>query len=102
MLTGRIFEARLYDRALTHDDVVAIEADRPTGFISAEKIKAALSANDRRRLENWDAELVRLEEKAERLDREISRREELRDRASDPYFRITHALLNSKELIYVY
>jgi hypothetical protein len=102
MLIGRIFDARLYDHALTHDDVVAIEADRPTGFISAEKIKAALSANDRRRLENWDAELVRLEEKAERLDREISRREELRDRASDPYFRITHALLNSKELIYVY
>lgn len=102
MLIGRILEARLYDRALTDDEVGAIEADRPTGFVSTEKLMAALSANDRRRLDDWDVELVRLEEKAEQLDREISRREALRDRARDPYFRITHALLNSKELIYVY
>ena len=102
MLIGRILEARLYDRALTDDEVGAIEADRPTGLVSTEKLMAALSANDRRRLDDWDVELVRLEEKAEQLDREISRREALRDRARDPYFRITHALLNSKELIYVY
>ena len=102
MLIGRIFEARLYDRALTDDEVTAVEASDPTGFVSANKIKAALSANDRVRLDNWIVELVRLKEKADRLDREISRRQALRDGARDPYFRITHALLNSRELIYVY
>ena len=102
MLIGRIFEARLYDRALTDDEVTAVEASDPTSFVSANKIKAALSANDRVRLDNWIVELVRLKEKADRLDREISRRQALRDGARDPYFRITHALLNSRELIYVY
>ena len=56
-LSGNIFKARLYDRALTADEVAA-----NSGLITEKDVFNALSPEDQRRLQELQAELKRLDE----------------------------------------
>ena len=101
-LTGRIFEARLYDRALTPEEVAAASSGLLLEVVTAEKIAKALNDGQRKAVAELDSRISKVEATLGKLDRDIDARRAAQNASGDPYFRIAHALLNSKELIYVY
>lgn len=101
-LTGKILEARLYDRALTPPEVAAASTGKLLEIVTAANLTAALSAQQKEQVAILDEQIRTLQAQDERLGVEISNVQEAQSGAGDPYYRIAHALLNSKELIYVY
>ena len=53
-------------------------------------------------VEVLDEEIALLEERLAQVEQEIESTREALNAGGDPYFKIAHAILNSKELIYVY
>ncbi|MFP6858575.1 MAG: DUF1549 domain-containing protein [Roseibacillus sp.] len=101
-LTGRIFEARLYDRVLTPQEVAAASSGMLKEVVTAGMLAKALSTEQKKLLVGYDEKIATLTAERGKLEREISQRRKAQNGGGDPYFRIAHALLNSKELIYVY
>ena len=101
-LTGKIFEARLYDRALTADEVAAAVSGTLLEVVSDEMLTAALGADQKRQLASQDAAIAKLATETGKLERQIAAQRKASGAGGDAYFRIAHAILNSKELIYVY
>ncbi|MBI24977.1 MAG: hypothetical protein CMN05_15495 [Roseibacillus sp.] len=102
VLTGRIFEARLYDRALTPEEVAAASSGMLLEVVTGELLAKSIDANQKAALAQFDSRIAVLEKQLGSLDRDIASRREALNAGGDPYFKIAHALLNSKELIYVY
>jgi hypothetical protein len=91
LLAGQIFEARLYDRALSAKEVgESLGMEMPP---SRDEILNLLNANQR-------AELKKAEEIIEILHKRQSESKR-GSRPSAPLADLTHALFNSKEFIYV-
>jgi hypothetical protein len=102
MLTGRVFEARLYDRALTADEVAAADSGVMLEVVTSEMVEQSLAESQRAELVALDAKMAPLTAAIAKLDRELAAQEGARAGAGDAYYRLAHALLNSKELIYVH
>ena len=101
-LSGRIFEARLYDRALTPREVAAASSGMLLEVVTEEMLAGSLSEAQKEEVSRIDSRIATLEKQIARLDDDIASRREALNAGGDPYFKIAHALLNSKELIYVY
>ncbi|MFT5107639.1 MAG: hypothetical protein ACI9UA_003273 [Pseudoalteromonas tetraodonis] len=101
-LTGKIFEARLYDRALTPEEVAAATSGTLKAFVTDQMIAAALPPSQLSKLQALDQKIAKLAAEAGKLTGALDARRAKMRGADDPFFRITHAILNSKELIYVY
>jgi len=67
LLTGRIEQAHLYDRALSAEEVAA-SAGAPSRTISEAELLAALTAEQREQRENWRFELEQLRSQEERYN----------------------------------
>lgn len=101
-LTGRIFEARLYDRALTKEEVIAANTGRMIYILRDDDILAALPENTRSEVLALDQKIATATEAANKLSVELQTKTEALSRSPKGLARLTHALLNSKELIYVH
>lgn len=88
LLAGRIFAARLYDRALTPAEIAA-SASGNTAFISEQRLLAACSVEEREKLEQIGAEVESIREQLKTLP--------VRMDESQAWADLTHALWNLKE-----
>ena len=102
MLKGKVFEAGLYDRALTPEEVAAAASGSMVEIVTAKMIEEALSDSQKKTLSQLDEKSAPIKTEISRLDRELKERQAALSGTGDPYYRFAHALLNSKELIYVH
>ena len=102
MLTGRIHEARLYDRALTPEEVVAASSGEWREVVTRETLYTALAPALRQQVEAVDDRITAATAELQKLDRTLAAEQQVRGNLADGYSRLAHAILNSKELIYVY
>ena len=91
-LDGKIFRARLHDRALTADEVAA-SAVGEKGFVSQKELLAAMTDSERREWENLQTERARSDERLKSLDKARGLSSEWAD--------LGHALVNLKEFIFI-
>ena len=91
MFRGNILEARLYDRALTGEELQS-SSDRQT-FISRESILQSLSPSLRTELEEQQEKAAQLTARLDRLPPSENPRE--------VWTRLSHALFNLKEFIFI-
>ena len=95
MLSGKIFKANLYDRALTHEQIAA-SAKSFAGYIPESRILAELTEEDRKTLAQLKAGMFELESKLEQLDKGPSVNPKLH-----PWNELARAIFIMKEFIYV-
>ena len=95
LLKGRILEARLYDRALSQNEVEAIAA-KDANFVSERELIAALSQAEKRQWDRWHRDRSLQEEHLNRLEAIApkSGRDEV-------WTDLALAIFNMKEFIYV-
>ena len=93
MLAGKVLKARLYDRALNPADVLASAGGNPN-YISEKKMLAAMSAAQRKQLEELNVSL-------QKLNAEMTALEKTGADAPDPWRDLAQAMFNLKEFIYV-
>ena len=86
-LSGRVSAARLYDRALSAEELAASAAGQP--FISRKRILMSLNDAVRRQVLELEAELEDLEVRAAHQKEEATER--------GPWTLLAHALFNVKE-----
>jgi len=91
-LNGRIFEARLYDRALSAEEIMA-SASKNANFISEQDLLAAMSEAERKERADLLAEREKLKKKLEGPKKP--------DRPNNEWADYAHALFNLKEFIYI-
>ena len=91
MLRGRIFEAKLYDRALTEHEIAASAAG--VRFVTEKQVLAALTPAKKSELKRLDSEIARLN--AQRDERGQPAGE------NQPWIDLAHSLFNLKEFIYL-
>ncbi|MDF1861745.1 MAG: DUF1553 domain-containing protein [Verrucomicrobiales bacterium] len=96
-LKGRIFEARLYDRALTPDEIAATASGNPL-FVSGKEILDALSETQREEREKLLHEITVLESKLGEAKKKGSALDPEQRRWQD----LAHAIFNLKEFIYLH
>ena len=102
-LTGKIFEARLYDRALTAAEAAAASTGALQETVTEQMIADALrSSPERYEIAAFADRIAPLVAEQSRLGRELDEAKRKKQQAGDAYFRLAHAILNSKELIYVH
>lgn len=101
MLLGRIFEARLYDRALSAEEAIAASSGEIMEVVTREQIVAELNPDQQRQLADQDSTIVRLERDIRLLEDQLEEIRRLSGRGGG-LAGIAHALLNSEEFIYVY
>jgi len=102
MLTGRIHQARLYDRALTSDEVAALAAGSQRETVTRKMLLTALTPAQRQTVAAHEAHLEQLQQTLATIQQQ---RRELQNQPrlqNDGYYGVAHALLNSKEFIYVH
>jgi len=92
MLQGRIFDATLYDRALTPDEVSA-SATGDHLYISAARILAAMTPTQKQRRDESNRAIRRLETELASLGKPVA--------AGQAYADLALAIFNMKEFIYV-
>lgn len=101
MLYGRIHQARLYDRALSAREIAAAANENLKEVVTREMVLMALSPAQREKLSQYEAQIQALSERVAEQARRIAELQ-ANARVRNEYFGIAHALLNSKEFIYVY
>ena len=101
-LTGKIFEARLYDRALSPEEVAAASSGSLVETLTHQMITAALLPEQAIKAQALDEHIAKLSAEADKLTSELNSYHSKSRTSGDPWFRLAHAILNSKELIYVY
>ncbi|QDU92789.1 DUF1549 domain-containing protein [Lignipirellula cremea] len=101
MLTGRILEARLYDRALTAEEAAAASTGLLRETVSEAQLLAALTEDQRQELARQAGPLAEQEQAVAELARQVQELQERQRRPQSDYFGVAHALLNSQEFIYV-
>jgi hypothetical protein len=92
MLQGKILDATLYDRALTSDEVVASATGDPR-YISEAEILAAMSPEQKRRVEELKQAIRSMETELASLGKPVP--------ASQAYADLVLSIFNMKEFIYV-
>ncbi|MFT7677313.1 MAG: hypothetical protein ACI8QC_001291 [Planctomycetota bacterium] len=102
MLRGRIHEARLYDRALSPAEIAASMNGVLEEVVTAEMLQSALSASQQVSLARLDEHIAAIGADLDKRTGVIAKRRRSMAASDNPYFKIAHALLNSKELIYVH
>ena len=91
-LKGRILEARLYDRALSSEEVAA-SADGRGDFVSEGDVLGQLSDAERDRVAKLETQIEDLEKKMQRAPKPAG--------ADVAWGEMAHALFNFKEFIYL-
>ena len=102
MLTGKVFEARLYDRALTREEVAAAASGSMVEIVTAKMIDDSLNDSQGAAATKLKYKIARISKELAGIDRELAERKAAMSGTGDPFYRFAHALLNSKELIYVH
>ena len=102
MLTGQVFEARLYDRALTREEVAAAASGSMVEIVTAKMIDDSLNDSQGAAATKLKYKIARISKELAGIDRELAERKAAMSGTGDPFYRFAHALLNSKELIYVH
>ncbi len=100
-LTGKIFEARLYDRALTEEEVQFLSSGEGN-FITERQVREALETELLKKVEQLDEQISSSRRLKNKLQKELNESREQASRTLKGLSRLTHALLNSRELIYVH
>ncbi|MCA9084051.1 MAG: DUF1553 domain-containing protein [Planctomycetaceae bacterium] len=95
LLSGRILKAQLYDRALTAPEIAA-SAGHSAGFVSDEKLMAALNDQDRRTVEEGRSLIESLQAKIEAAGRLPEGPDELA-----AYAELARAIFTFQEFIYL-
>jgi len=93
MLSGKILKARLYDRALNADEVMASGSGNPN-YISEKELLANLTQAQREKLTELNTSLAKLNEELRIL-------EEVGASAPDAWRDLAQAMFNLKEFIYL-
>jgi hypothetical protein len=101
-LYGKIHEARVYNRALTPDEVAASAGGVLKETVTPTMVFEALKSRDRKKLDNMDIEIKALQAKIGKLNNELDHIARARGGGTSNHYKIAHAIMNSKELIYVY
>ena len=91
MFRGQLLEARLYDRALTAEEVQASAENQV--FVSREAILQSLTADTRKDLVEREANVLQLTEQIDGLPKPADE--------SEAWTRLAHALFNLKEFIFI-
>ena len=91
MLKGRIFEVRVYDQALSSEQITATFSGQPV--VSDADVLAELTPDQRQRI-------VELRERVAEREKSLQRSTEPPG-PHDPLARVAHAIFNLKEFIYV-
>ena len=94
---GKIYEAKLYNSVLSEEDIQALAADLTSG-VSHASVLAALTPSQKKEYEQLQKEL---NNKRKEIEKYSPQKAPVKGRAGN-LFRLTHAILNSKELIYVH
>ena len=102
MLTGRLYEARLYDRALSAEEVAAASSGQLKETVTRKMLHAALSGDKKKQLERLDSQIAELEIAERELSHRLTAEQNRNPIKGGGYFGIAHALLNSKEFTYVH
>lgn len=92
LLAGQIRGARLYDRALTPEEVAALAAAEPRAVTAAELV-AVLTPDEAESRTRWQAELAVGRARREALERRAG--------LATPWAELAHALFNVKEFIFI-
>jgi mono/diheme cytochrome c family protein len=100
VLKGKIHSARLYDRALSPREVIAAATGEHRRIVTREMLTNALAVDQRERLAELEQEIASLESSLAALRLKITQNQP--SISGGGYFGIAHALLNSKEFIYVH
>ncbi|MEE2942965.1 MAG: DUF1553 domain-containing protein [Verrucomicrobiota bacterium] len=93
MLAGLVFKARIYDRALSAEAVLASFSGNAT-FVSEEQLLAAMTEEQRLLKSKWQARLGQLYKEKNKL-------EEVSKSVLDPWRDLAQAMFNLKEFIYL-
>ena len=93
MLAGRVFKARLYDRALNADAVMASFSGN-ISFVSEEQLLSQMTESQRNSQVKWQARLAELQKSKSVL-------EESSKSAQNPWRDLAQAMFNLKEFIYL-
>ena len=102
MLRGKVFEAHLYDRALTPEEVAAASSGQLLEVVTEEQVLTALDPATREKVDGLAEQIAKMEADASKLTRRLAAEQKAQGSLSDGFARLAHALLNSKELIYVH
>ncbi len=94
-LTGRLFEARLYDRALTGAEIA--KTSQADGFVSEVEVLAALSAEERTAVAQAEKEMQRLAAEIGKLAPSSTQ-----DDPNRPWQDLAQSLFSWKEFLYLY
>ena len=93
MLAGRVFKARVYNRALSAEAVMASFSGN-TSFVSEEQLLAAMTEEQR-------ASQAKLQARLAELQNSKTEFEEASKSAQDPWRDLAQAMFNLKEFIYL-
>jgi hypothetical protein len=91
-LKGKIFRARVYDRALTPEEIHALANDIGD-LVSERDILAALTSAERQEYATLEAQCALIKERLTKIDAEKG--------LSTPWANLAHAMFNLKEFIYL-
>jgi len=93
MLAGRVYKARLYDRALNADAVMASFSGN-ISFVSEEQLLSQMTEAERNSQVKWQDRLAELQKSKSVL-------EESSKSAQNPWRDLAQAMFNLKEFIYL-
>ncbi len=93
MLRGKIYDARLYDRALTGPEVSAL-ATGNRDFVTEKEVTDALTDTQQKQLEDYESRIAQLRSERESLGKGLTEK--------DVWANLGHSIFNLKEFIYVY
>jgi mono/diheme cytochrome c family protein len=93
MLAGRVFKARLYDRALSADAVMASFFGN-TSFVSEEQLLAEMTEAQRDSQAKWQVRLAEVKKSKSELEKASKS-------VQDPWRDLAQAMFNLKEFIYL-
>lgn len=102
ILTGKIFEAQLFDRALTAEEVAASANATLVETVSAKMVDAELDPQQKRKIAELNEAIAKQQTILDQLGREVSKLQDRSKLQNGGYYGIAHALLNAKEFRYVY
>ena len=102
VLTGRIYEARLYDRALAAEEVAAASNGLLKETVTQEMLLKAMTDEQKLKWKEHELKLEKLSQAAAALTRQLNDLQTNRRTQNGGYFGIAHILINSKEFLYVH
>jgi hypothetical protein len=101
-LYGKVYEARVYDRALSSDEVAALGDGSSSGaiFVSEVEVLAELAPDQRSELKALKRQLASWRAEEEKITAKLRRHMDRQPNVGT--FSLAHGILNTKEFIYVH